>query len=116
MEILPLVDFFLDVSIVKNLFVQFLGTWVLLDKFCLGNEEEYEVFDRKAMIDWSKFNLAKQAFQTCETDGEEGLTWDEVDACEVRVCNRVSVQGVKSLGGHFASLCREFDFYKVKKK
>ena len=37
------------------------------------------------MIDWSKFNLAKQAFQTCETDGEEGLTWDEVDSCEVRV-------------------------------
>jgi hypothetical protein len=67
------------------------------------------------MIDWSKFNLAKQAFQTCETDGEEGLTWDEVDACEVRVCNRVSVQGVKSLGGHFASLCRGFEFYEVKK-
>jgi hypothetical protein len=29
---------------------------------------------------------------------------------------RVSVQGVKSLGGHFACLCREFDFYEVKKK
>ena len=28
---------------------------------------------------------------------------------------RVSVQGVVSLGGHFASLCREFDFYEVKK-
>ena len=28
---------------------------------------------------------------------------------------RVSVQGVKSLGGHFATLCREFDFYEVKK-
>ena len=24
---------------------------------------------------------------------------------------RVSVQGVESLGGHFATLCREFDFY-----
>ena len=31
------------------------------------------------------------------------------------VCNRVSVQGVKSLGGHFACLCQEFDFYEVKK-
>ena len=31
-------------------------------------------------------------------------------------CNRVSVQGVKSLGGHFACLCRLFDFYEVKKK
>ena len=28
---------------------------------------------------------------------------------------RVSVQGVKSLGGHFACLCRRFDFYEVKK-
>ena len=29
---------------------------------------------------------------------------------------RVSIQGVKSLGCHFASLCRGFDFYEVKKK
>ena len=29
---------------------------------------------------------------------------------------RVSVQGVKSLGGHFACLCRGVDFYEVKKK
>ena len=29
---------------------------------------------------------------------------------------RVSVQGVKSLGRHFACLCREFEFYEVKKK
>ena len=29
---------------------------------------------------------------------------------------RVSVQGVKSLGSHFACLCRGFEFYKVKKK
>ena len=28
---------------------------------------------------------------------------------------RVSVQGVKSLGGHFACLCRGFKFYEVKK-
>ena len=26
---------------------------------------------------------------------------------------RVSVQGVKSLGGYFSCLCREFDFYEV---
>ena len=29
---------------------------------------------------------------------------------------RVSVQGVKSLGGHFACLCRGFEFYEVKKE
>ena len=28
---------------------------------------------------------------------------------------RVSVQGVVSLGGHFETLCWEFDFYEVKK-
>jgi len=32
------------------------------------------------------------------------------------VNHRVSVQGVKSLGGHFACLCRGFEFYEVKKK
>ena len=29
--------------------------------------------------------------------------------------SRVSVQGVKSLGGHFACLCRGFESYEVKK-
>ena len=29
---------------------------------------------------------------------------------------RVSVQGVKSHGGHFARLCWGFEFYEVKKK
>ena len=31
------------------------------------------------------------------------------------IYSRVSVQGVKSLGGHFACLCRGFEFYEVKK-
>ena len=31
-------------------------------------------------------------------------------------CIRVSVQGVKLLVGHFACLCRGFEFYEVKKK
>ena len=33
-----------------------------------------------------------------------------------KIKGRVSVQGVKSLGGHFACLCREFDFNEVNKK
>ena len=44
---------------------------------------------------------------------------DFIDFCKMsylRPCNRVSVQGVKSLGGHFACLCRGFEFYEVKKK
>jgi hypothetical protein len=47
-----------------------------------------------------------------------------LDGCRLAVlkCNcvtfqgRVSVQGVKSLGGHFACLCRRFEFYELKKK
>ena len=31
------------------------------------------------------------------------------------LAGRVSVQGVKSLGGHFACLCWGFEFYEVKK-
>ena len=34
---------------------------------------------------------------------------------ETTVKARVSIQGVKSLGGHFACLCRGYDFYEVKK-
>ena len=34
---------------------------------------------------------------------------------ESNIIIRVSVQGVKSLGGHFACLCRGFEFYEVKK-
>ena len=33
----------------------------------------------------------------------------------IMVSIRVSVQGVKSLDGHFACLCRGFEFYEVKK-
>ena len=34
----------------------------------------------------------------------------------MKTTHGVSVQGVKSLGGHFARLCRGFEFYEVKKK
>jgi hypothetical protein len=61
------------------------GVWI-------GRNEEESPFDRQAVIDWSKFNLAKQAFQTCETDGEEGLTWDEVAACEDDFCQLLNIE------------------------
>ena len=38
-----------------------------------------------------------------------------LDKNKTKTC-RVSVQGDKSLGGHFACLCQGFDFYKVKKR
>ena len=34
----------------------------------------------------------------------------------ISIAPRVSVHGVKSLGSHFACLCRGFEFYEVKKK
>ena len=37
------------------------------------------------------------------------------NSAQRRVENRVSVQGVKSLGSHFACLCQGFEFYEVKK-
>ena len=48
---------------------------------------------------------------------EEGAIKDfrDFEATSFVDLNRISVQGVKSLGGHFACLCREFDFYEVKK-
>ena len=50
---------------------------------------------------------------------ELNFTKDEVHNAiqyNTRIHTRVSVQGVKSLGGHFACLCRGFEFYEVKKK
>ena len=39
-----------------------------------------------------------------------------LDFIQVCIKGRVSVQGVKSLGGHFACLCRGFEFYEVNGK
>ena len=41
------------------------------------------------------------------------IGWNDLKSS---ISTRVSVQGVKSLGGHFACLCRGFEFYEVKKK
>ena len=43
-----------------------------------------------------------------------GLPCDEKNGWYKRGLDRDSVQGVKSLGSHFACLCRGFDFYEVK--
>ena len=46
--------------------------------------------------------------------GSPNLYSRQETRCEIDY-HRVSVQGVKSLGGHFAFLCRVFNFYEVKK-
>ena len=48
------------------------------------------------------------------TDLSIGST--ETKYIKLNIKTRVSVQGVKSLGRHFACLCRGFEFYEVKKK
>lgn len=35
-------------------------------------------------MDINKYNLVMQAFDTCEEDGETGLTWAEIEQCEVK--------------------------------
>ena len=44
-----------------------------------------EMMDRGSSIDWGKYSLAMQAFEKCEEDGNEGLSWGEVSACEVNI-------------------------------
>merc|ERR1711881_106574 len=71
------------------------GCWFVVTS---GNTT-YLVFGRddesssrqQPVIDWEKYNLAKQAFSTCDTDGTEGLTWDEIDACEDRFCGLLTI-------------------------
>ena len=46
-------------------------------------------------------------------DLEREKKWKKNHA--ICIPTRVSVQGVKSLGGHFACLCWGFEFYEVKK-
>merc|ERR1719228_1855695 len=49
------------------------------------------ILDREE-VDWNRYNLAKQAFITCNSDGEEGLTWDEISTCEEQFCGLLSVE------------------------
>ena len=42
-----------------------------------------EMRNQGSSIDWGKYNLEMQAFDKCEEDGNEGLSWEEVSACEV---------------------------------
>jgi hypothetical protein len=59
----------------------------------------------------------------CSGSSDAGFKMGEVSeviaigssAEKLEGASRVSVQGVKSLVSNFACLCREFDFYKVKK-
>merc|ERR1711862_2663 len=34
------------------------------------------------IVDWNQYQTAAEAFSTCESNGAEGLTWQEIEACE----------------------------------
>ena len=35
------------------------------------------------IVDWNQYQIAMEAFGVCDLDGTEGLTWQEIEACEV---------------------------------
>jgi hypothetical protein len=63
---------------------------------CIWGEEEK--IKRYALLIYSVFfntlyifigcgvieNMERESFAVCEKNGEDGLTWDEVELCEVR--------------------------------
>ena len=59
-----------------------------------------------------------EVLQKTNCDGKcKNISLVQKSICDFgKAVTRVSVQGVKSLGGHFACLCQGFDFYDVKKK
>ena len=70
------------------------------------------------MVALSSMFTAKYVCQCCQTFEQCKqcifVVFRRFQTFKQRIC-RVSVQGVKSLAGHFACLCREFDFYEQKK-
>ena len=76
-------------------------------------QEKYMVENQAWKIHQDR--VTKKMYQEDKCDCR--LSWN----CQERInqngnrClrNRVSVQGFKSLGGHFACLCRGFEFYEV---
>ena len=66
----------------------------------------FEYFDSETDFLSLYTSSTEDNFFGCHGSREEICTRNKV---------RVSVQGVESLGGHFATLCQGFDFYQVKK-
>lgn len=43
-------------------------------------------------VDMGKYNLAMEAFDKCESDGNPGLTWAEIEACENHFCSILAIE------------------------
>jgi hypothetical protein len=39
------------------------------------------------IVDWNQYQIAMEAFGVCDLDETEGLTWQEIEACEVNTYN-----------------------------
>ena len=69
-------------------------------KQTLENQQEMSQKQQETTLQKQQFMSQKQQVQTTQNQQQ----------------TRVSVQGVKPLDGHFACLCRGFEFYEIKKK
>ena len=69
----------------------------------------------KKVFNWSEVHLSEVTFYKIHTLAKLQKRAKSVQK-QKGTRFRVNVQGVESLGGHFACLCRGFEFYEVKKK
>ena len=65
------------------------GCWFLFQQQAESNRT---VNAEERMVNRDTYNLAQQAFTTCNNDGEEGLTWDEIRSCEELFCGLLTVE------------------------
>ena len=87
----------------------------------LQRTDEFETCHLKLGMCWTADKLTKRPrSQKVSTHILLKFLWRNLHQAYISVHSRyeirVSVQGVKSLGGHFARLCHGFDFNEVKKK
>ena len=52
-------------------------------RFKICNSHNFNKILVLGSVDNDLINIASQAFIICNTDGQEGLTWDETKSCEV---------------------------------
>ena len=51
------------------------------------------------IVDWNQYQIAMEAFGVCDLDGTEGLTWQEIEACEV-----IHIMFLKILSTNFCTV------------
>lgn len=54
---------------------------IVFETFCAPGEGRSEDLNKNDQP--IEVTIVQQAFHVCEADGEQGLSWEEVEACEV---------------------------------